>query len=57
MGYRFKLRHTRAIVDAIHSGELTKAEYEEMPIFNLKARRGGSSDLARCLHAWMAQQA
>lgn len=36
MGYRFKLRHTRAIVDAIHSGELTKAEYEEMPIFNLK---------------------
>lgn len=36
VGYRFKLRHTRAIVDAIHSGELTKAEYEEMPIFNLK---------------------
>lgn len=38
VGYRFKLRHTRAIVDAIHSGELSKAEYENMPIFNLQVR-------------------
>ena len=36
VGYRFKLRHTRAIVDAIHSGELSAAEYENMPIFNLQ---------------------
>lgn len=36
VGYRFKLRHTRAIVDAIHSGELSSAEYENMPIFNLQ---------------------
>ena len=36
VGYRFKLRHTRAIVDAIHSGELTAAEYETMPTFNLQ---------------------
>eukprot|EP00887_Chlorella_sp_A99_P003914 scaffold11.g3914.t1 len=35
-GYRFKLKHTRAIVDAIHSGELAKAEYSNMPIFNLQ---------------------
>ncbi|GAB4820350.1 hypothetical protein N2152v2_007396 [Parachlorella kessleri] len=34
-GYRFKLRHTRAIVDAIHSGELAKAQYDALPIFNL----------------------
>lgn len=34
-GYRFKLKHTRAIVDAIHSGELAEADYEVMPIFNL----------------------
>lgn len=34
-GYRFKLKHTRAIVDAIHSGELAKAEYDTMPVFNL----------------------
>ena len=38
VGYRFKLRHTRAIVDAIHSGELSSAEYENMPIFNLQVR-------------------
>jgi ATP-dependent phosphoenolpyruvate carboxykinase len=36
VGYRFKLRHTRAIVDAIHSGEVTAAEYETMPTFNLQ---------------------
>ena len=35
-GYRFKLRHTRAIVDAIHSGELDKAEFVNMPTFNLQ---------------------
>lgn len=35
-GYRFKLKHTRAIVDAIHSGELGNAEYETMPVFNLR---------------------
>ena len=36
IGSRFKLRHTRAIIDAIHSGELEAAEYETMPIFGLK---------------------
>jgi len=35
-GYRFKLKHTRAIVDAIHSGELLKASYSSMPVFNLQ---------------------
>lgn len=31
----FRLRYTRAILDAIHSGELAKAEYETYEIFNL----------------------
>lgn len=39
-GYRFKLRHTRAIVDAIHSGELAGAEYETLPLFGLQVGRG-----------------
>ena len=37
VGYRFKLRHTRAIVNAIHSKALEDAEYDTLPIFNLKA--------------------
>ena len=36
VGRRFKLRHTRAIVDAIHSGELAAAQYDTMPVFNLQ---------------------
>ena len=35
-GHRIKLRHTRAIVDAIHSGELAGAAYEAMPLFGLQ---------------------
>lgn len=42
-GYRFKLRHTRAIVDAIHSGELAAAEYDNMPIFNLAVPKSCSN--------------
>lgn len=35
VGKRISLAHTRAILDAIHSGELAQAEYEEFAIFNL----------------------
>lgn len=35
-GYRFKLKHTRAIIDAIHSGELGATEFETMPVFGLQ---------------------
>lgn len=35
MGSRFKLKHTRAIVNAIHSGVLGDAEYQQTPIFDL----------------------
>jgi ATP-dependent phosphoenolpyruvate carboxykinase len=29
------LKYSRAIIDAIHSGELAKAEYVNYPVFNL----------------------
>ncbi|MCJ1336403.1 Protein kinase C-like 1 [Bachmanniomyces sp. S44760] len=34
-GKRCPLKYTRAILDAIHSGELAKAEYEQYDTFNL----------------------
>lgn len=34
-GKRMSLKHTRAIIDAIHSGELSTAETELFPTFNL----------------------
>merc|ERR1712032_1046673 len=36
IGQRMSLKNTRAIIDAIHSGDLAKAPYETMPIFNLQ---------------------
>ncbi|CAJ1334946.1 unnamed protein product [Effrenium voratum] len=35
-GHRMSLADTRAIIDAIHSGELAKAEYVNFPRFNLQ---------------------
>ena len=35
-GKRCPLKYTRRIVDAVHSGELAKAEYETFPVFNLQ---------------------
>lgn len=35
-GKRCPLKHTRSILDAIHSGELAKVEYENYGIFNLQ---------------------
>eukprot|EP00216_Chloropicon_sp_CCMP2111_P004743 CAMPEP_0198234456 /NCGR_PEP_ID=MMETSP1446-20131203/471_1 /TAXON_ID=1461542 ORGANISM="Unidentified sp, Strain CCMP2111" /NCGR_SAMPLE_ID=MMETSP1446 /ASSEMBLY_ACC=CAM_ASM_001112 /LENGTH=676 /DNA_ID=CAMNT_0043915241 /DNA_START=50 /DNA_END=2080 /DNA_ORIENTATION=+ len=34
-GHRIKLSHTRAIVDAVHSGELLNAKYATTPTFGL----------------------
>lgn len=36
VGHRMPLSHTRAIIDAIHSGELLDAEYETLSVFNLQ---------------------
>ncbi|KAJ3054792.1 Protein kinase C-like 1 [Rhizophlyctis rosea] len=35
-GKRIALKYSRAIIDAIHNGELKKANYENYPIFNLQ---------------------
>lgn len=35
-GKRCPLKYTRAIIDAVHNGELAKAEYKTHPIFNLE---------------------
>ncbi|KAI8848347.1 phosphoenolpyruvate carboxykinase [ATP] [Chytridium lagenaria] len=48
-GKRISLKYSRAIIDAIHSGELDKAEFETYPIFGLsipKAVTGVPADLA-----------
>jgi len=55
------LRHTRAIIDAIHSGELSRTETVTLPIFGLKvqglrlgllpARLSGSVMIALLLHS------
>ncbi|GIL76342.1 hypothetical protein Vretimale_5908 [Volvox reticuliferus] len=36
VGKRMSLKHTRAIIDAIHSGELDNAEFVTTPIFGLQ---------------------
>ena len=36
VGSRMKLKYTRAIIDAIHSGELSQAETTETSIFKLQ---------------------
>mmetsp|Transcript_13910 Transcript_13910/g.19317 ORF Transcript_13910/g.19317 Transcript_13910/m.19317 type:complete len:197 (-) Transcript_13910:240-830(-) len=35
-GKRLPLKYTRAIIDAIHNGELENAKYETLPVFNLE---------------------
>lgn len=36
VGKRMSLKVTRKIIDAIHSGELEKVQYSNLPIFNFK---------------------
>jgi phosphoenolpyruvate carboxykinase (ATP) len=36
VGSRIKLAYTRALITAALNGELDKAEYETLPVFNLK---------------------
>ncbi|KAL6046856.1 Protein kinase C-like 1 [Balamuthia mandrillaris] len=50
VGYRIKLRHTRAIIDGIHSGELASAEYETLPYFNLQIPKSCSNVPPELLH-------
>lgn len=54
-GKRCPLKYTRRIVDAVHSGELAKAEYEKFGVFNLsipKALEGVPRELLNPELAW-----
>jgi phosphoenolpyruvate carboxykinase (ATP) len=54
-GYRIKLRHTRAILDAIHSGSLQDAECVELPVFGLQVPRaieGVPEELLLPVNTW-----
>jgi phosphoenolpyruvate carboxykinase (ATP) len=50
-----RLKYTRAILDAIHSGELAKVEYENYETFNLavpKSCPGVPAELLNPSNAW-----
>ncbi|KAK4238472.1 phosphoenolpyruvate carboxykinase [ATP] [Achaetomium macrosporum] len=56
-GKRCPLKYTRAILDAIHSGELAKVEYENYEVFNLQVPKscpGVPSELLNPKTAWTA---
>lgn len=56
-GKRCPLKYTRAILDAIHSGELANAEYEVYDVFNLpvpKSCTGVPSELLNPKNSWTA---
>lgn len=57
-GKRMSLQATRSIIDAIHSGELAKVEYENYPVFNLKVPKdcsGVDSTLLMPSKAWQSK--
>ena len=58
-GSRCPLKYTRLIIDAIHSGELAKAEYETFSTFNLSiptALEGVPSELLNPRKAWVNKE-
>jgi len=60
VGERCKLKYSRAIIDAIHSGELAKTEFETLSVFNLsvpKSVTGVPSDILHPAKAWKDQTA
>ncbi|KAI0244875.1 Protein kinase C-like 1 [Massospora cicadina] len=55
-GKRISLKYSRAIIDAIHSGELKDTEFEDYPIFNLKIPKkvaGVPEEVLNPAKAWM----
>ena len=53
-----RLKYTRAILDAIHSGDLAKAEYETYETFNLpvpKTCHGVPDELLNPAKSWTGQ--
>jgi phosphoenolpyruvate carboxykinase (ATP) len=58
-GSRCPLKYTRRIIDAIHSGELAKAEYENFTTFNLSiptSLNGVPSELLDPRKAWKNEE-
>ncbi|KAJ1974824.1 Protein kinase C-like 1 [Dimargaris verticillata] len=54
-GKRIALKYSRAIIDAIHNGELDKAEYDTYPVFDLAIPRtvsGVPSDILDPAKVW-----
>ena len=54
VGERMSLKNTRAIIDAIHSGELDDAEYTKMPVFGLDVPTSISGVPDQVLQPWNA---
>lgn len=57
-GERISLKHTRAIIDAIHSGHLSKGQYDTLPVFNLavpKSCPGVPEDILMPSKGWSNQ--
>lgn len=55
VGKRMSLKITRSLIDAIHSGELEKAEFSSMPGFNLRVPKtvsGVDSNLLMPINTW-----
>lgn len=55
VGKRMSLKISRGILDEIHNGDLDKAEYETMPVFNLrvpKACPGIESSILMPVNTW-----
>ncbi|BGP35513.1 hypothetical protein JCM10296v2_007351 [Rhodotorula toruloides] len=59
-GKRCPLKYTRAIVDAVHSGELNNADFKETPVFGLKVStkiEGIPDDVLNPEAAWSDKKA
>jgi phosphoenolpyruvate carboxykinase (ATP) len=52
VGKRMSLKNTRAIIDAIHSGELDDAQYIKMPVFGLDVPTNISGVPDHVLQPW-----
>jgi ATP-dependent phosphoenolpyruvate carboxykinase len=60
VGSRIALKYSRAIIDAIHSGELSKVEYQNFPIFNLQVPKtcpGVPSEVLMPRNSWADKNA
>jgi phosphoenolpyruvate carboxykinase (ATP) len=58
-GKRISLKYSRAIIDAIHNGELEKAELENYPIFGLQIPKNVTGVPSEILHpskTWIGTQ-